>query len=276
MKRYHTPYGWWGGHGYWSRPEVMSLIEIVKAGTLDFTLASLLWLAVERKASVIIASEPPMAGKTTLLTALSLLFPPWLEQVYTRGWQEDFSFLQETQPSNTYIMVNEISDHLQVYLWGRGVRRVFEALAQGYSLGTTMHADTPEGVLEQLLSPPLSIPTHLVGCLHLILIIRMGYGHEGILRRVVIASLVRVAADPARAPELLELTRWDPQRDQLQHRETPAIRRALAQRLGLTPAALEQQLQERKAFLEQLDASGLRGAEEVQQRVRTFYQQGLT
>ena len=69
MKALNQPESWWGWHGY-NHPEAMSITEILRAGTMPPRLAAALWLAMERGLSVILAADPPGAGKTTILTAL--------------------------------------------------------------------------------------------------------------------------------------------------------------------------------------------------------------
>ena len=74
---------WWGGQG--RSDNRLTILDLVRNDTLDVTLASLVWLLVEKKASIIVAAGPQLAGKTTFLTAALDLAPPWYEQVYTRG-----------------------------------------------------------------------------------------------------------------------------------------------------------------------------------------------
>lgn len=269
MKRYHQPYGWWGGH--WGHtPVPLSLVQLVEAGTLDLRLAALLWLLVERKGSFIVASEPPLAGKTTLLTALIAMLPPSYEVVYPWGWREDFAWLEETQPQKTYIMVNEISDHLPTYLWGPNARRVFQALGRGYSLGAAMHDTTSQGVLGQLLSPPLSIPPGLVGSLHLVLILEMEERGYDVRRRVACADLVVPTASPAGPPSALNLAIWERKTDTICHANEEAPGR-LASRLGLGLPALEEAVADKQAFLQRLLKAPSRDIQTVRAQVLRYY-----
>jgi|FaiFalDrversion3_1042247.scaffolds.fasta_scaffold02394_2 flagellar protein FlaI len=250
MKRWRRPYGWWGGHEWLARP--MSIVELILAGTLDTRLAALLWLAVDRKASLILASEPPMAGKTTLLTALIDLLPPHYEVVYTWGWREDFAWLRETDPAHTYIMVNEISDHLPTYLWGPPVRRVFEALAHGYSLGATMHATSPREVWEQLTAPPVEVGADLLARVHLLGFLDVIYGSGGVVRRLVCLHLVLPPSPGGRYPPTLPIASWDARGETFLLALDGSPGEALAQRLGLSPSTLRMEMGERSALLGRL------------------------
>ena len=86
--------GWWGGQ---SRGENrLSLLDLIRINTLDVKTAALLWQLVEEKSSIIVASAPQRAGKTTLLSALIDFMPPSFEKAYTKGRDEDFAFLSKT------------------------------------------------------------------------------------------------------------------------------------------------------------------------------------
>ncbi|MCS7206641.1 MAG: hypothetical protein NZ951_01705 [Dehalococcoidia bacterium] len=267
-KRWHRPYGWWGGHAWLAQP--LSIVELVQAGTLDTPLAALLWLAVERKASLIFASEPPMAGKTTLLTALIALLPPHYEVVYTWGWREDFAWLQETDPARTYIMVNEISDHLPSYLWGPAVRRVFEALSKGYSLGATMHATTPQEVFEQLMGLPNSVSCELASSLHLLGFVDVVYEPRGIVRRLSQVYAVLPPTPSSRYPPTARLAWWDGRASTFRHAVDGPPGRVWAQRLGLTHPALCAEVTQRAAFLESLVQARIVDMDAVRQRTLSY------
>ena len=69
MRALNQPESWWGWHGY-NQPQPLSITQIIGAGTMTPRIAAMFWLAVERGASIILAADPPGAGKTTILTAL--------------------------------------------------------------------------------------------------------------------------------------------------------------------------------------------------------------
>ncbi len=85
--------GWWGYH--WAPPRPLSITQIIASGSLDAELAALLWLLVEGRVPVVVAAEPPLAGKTTTLTALMDFLPPGTRKLFLRGWVEDFDWLPD-------------------------------------------------------------------------------------------------------------------------------------------------------------------------------------
>ena len=179
---------WWGGAG--RGQDRLTLLDLVGNETLSLELAALLWLLVEARTSLLAAASPQLAGKTTLVSALLDLAPPGFRWVLTRGELEDFAFIETTDASETYILVPELSDHTPAYLWGDSVRTLFEALNAGYSMAATMHADSPDQVLEMLAAPPASVPKHLLHQTGLIVNISMGYGDWDIIRRVSMVTLL--------------------------------------------------------------------------------------
>jgi hypothetical protein len=139
------PEGWWGYH--WSLPRPMSAVEIVVSGSLDARLMAALWAVTSRRRSVMLASEAPMAGKTTTLSALVDFLPPGTVGVFLRGWRGDFGWTDEVGPDRGYMLVNEMSNHLPIYVWGPNARGALELAGRGYGMGATMHADSlPEAI----------------------------------------------------------------------------------------------------------------------------------
>ena len=140
MSATRVPSSWWGGPG---RDENrLTILDLVRNDTLDVDTAALLWLLIDAKKSIVVAAAPQLAGKTTLLTALIDLVPPRYEKVYTRGRDEDFSWVSRTNPVNTYVFVPELSDHTPGYLWGNELKRLFQELERGYSMGATRYTPT--------------------------------------------------------------------------------------------------------------------------------------
>ena len=118
MKALNQPESWWGWHGY-NQPQALSITQIMRAGTFPPRIGAILWLVMERGRSIILAADPPGAGKTTILTALLAFAKPEASVYFTQGWGETFR-LPPIEPDDPpiYIMVNEMSDHLPVYSWG--------------------------------------------------------------------------------------------------------------------------------------------------------------
>lgn len=157
-----SAYYWWRGR-FFEPAERLSILDLVIFGTLDLRLASILWLIMELRASVLVVAGPSMAGKSTLLNVLFDFLRPEVKQINLDGEAEDFRFLGHSVPANTYMVATEINRY-GFYLWGEEARRAFELLSRGYALGSTMHARTVEeavGILHFEVGLPLSLIVNL-------------------------------------------------------------------------------------------------------------------
>jgi hypothetical protein len=301
MRSANQPESWWGWHGY-NHPQALSIVQIMQAGTLPPRLAALFWLGLERGASFVFAADPPGAGKTTLLTALLAFAPPETVAYFTRGWGETFDLPPPSDKHATYIMVNEMSDHLPVYSWGPYVVRAFELLGDGYSLCTTMHADDAAGVVEQLVEDN-DVPREHVGRLTFIVPLHVSTGGTGSggstggtgsggstggtgsggstgatgsgegrpLRRV-----LDVAAPVANGDSLslCSLARWDERSDAFAVLDGPDERTTLAAKLGIDEAAIDGALVAREAFLQKLLDEDITAIAAVQEAVDQYRRAG--
>ncbi|HET6380640.1 MAG TPA: hypothetical protein VFH63_06340 [candidate division Zixibacteria bacterium] len=268
------PEGWWGYH--WTLPRPMSAVEIVTSGSVDARLMATLWAVVARRKGVMLASEAPQAGKTTTLSALVDFLPEGTVGVFLRGWAQDMSWTDEIGADRGYLLVNEMSDHLPIYVWGPNARAALRLAGQGYGFGGTMHADSLEEALDCLRGELRATDADLAG-----LTIYLQYSAYrtpgGMYRRVEEAwhlrtddagtlAPVRLAAIAGeRSPRLTGAQRLpvpptlpgDGGRSRLPLVHDPDAYAVLATSLGLTAEALEQELAERAAFLAALDERGL-------------------
>lgn len=260
------PYGWWGFG--WDVPDPLSIVDLIRAGNFDARTAALLWLLIEARASVVVAADPPGAGKTTTLTALSDFLPLDLARFYLRGWNETFDFLETADPARSYLLCNEISAHLPVYLWGRKVQQLFAALGEGFAFGATMHADEPDEVIGILAGYPLYIPLPAIARLDLIMTLAVEYVARRPRRRLNRLVLLRRdgvgdAFDP------VDLARWDAAADGVVGFEG-APPPGLLRRTGLTEGEFGAAWSRRTAFLLELAARERQDRAVVRQLIGNF------
>ena len=268
------PEGWWGYH--WAPPTPMSAVELIGTPTIDSRLMATLWAVVSRRRSVMLSSEAPQAGKTTALSALVDFLPDDTTGIFVRGWWEEYDWLDEIEPGTGYLLINEMSDHLPIYVWGRAARGALILVGKGWGLGATMHADSLPEAIESLRTSLAATDEDLAG-----LTVYLQYSAyatpAGMYRRVEEAWHLRLDEDGALAPVRLgaleggrspsmtgaqrmpspPMLMTDGGRSTRPFVHDPGAYAVLAASLGLAPGDFEAEIEARSAFLEGLAASGV-------------------
>ena len=291
-----APRSWWGFKPV--PPEPRSIVQLIRDRTLDAELAALLWLLVEARLPVIVAAGGGQSGKTTLLNAILDFLPPgtrridlagvletfdWLPHARELGWQlplkpEAASGLPSLDPSTTYLVAAELSDHTPAYTWGDHARIAVRAVSIGYGLGATIHADSLEEVLAALHEPPVALTDDELSRLGVVLFLRLmppppGDAYAGRVRRVSSAHYVRpLSRDEHGHLQRLGpavLATWSEATDAFEHFAWGVITE-LADRVGRTPGDFETELARRQQYLEGLATAGVVEPAEVRAAIDGF------
>ena len=281
------PEGWWGYH--WAPPMPMSAVELIGTPAIDARLMATLWAVVSRRRSVMLSSEAPQAGKTTTLSALVDFLPEDTVGVFIRGWWERFEWIDEIDPGSGYLLINEMSDHLPIYVWGRAARGALMLAGKGWGLGATMHADSLPEALDSLRGDLGATDADLAG-----LTIYLQYSAyatpSGMYRRVeeawhlrlddagMLAPVRLAALAGERSPRLTGAQRMpsppmlpdDGGRSERPLEHDPAGYAVLAASLGLTADSFELEVASRAAFLEDLAERGVCDPASVAHAIRSW------
>ena len=281
------PEGWWGYH--WEPPVPMSAVELIGTPAIDARLMATLWAVVARRRGVMLSSEAPQAGKTTLLSALVDFLPDGTTGIFVRGWWEEYDWLDQIEPGTGYLLINEMSDHLPIYVWGRAARGALMLAGKGWGIGATMHADSLREALDSLRTSVGATDADLAG-----LTVYLQYSAyltpAGMYRRVEEAWHLRLDGDGFLAPVRLGAIQGDrsPALTGAQRLPSPpmlpdhggrpsrafvhdeAAYAVLATSLGLSAEELERETSERAAFLEDLASRGICDPESVAVAIREY------
>jgi hypothetical protein len=281
------PEGWWGYH--WAPPRPMSAVELIGTPAIDARLMATLWAVVSRRRSVMLSSEAPQAGKTTALSALVDFLPEDTTGIFVRGWWEEYDWLDEIPAGTGYLLINEMSDHLPIYVWGRAARGALVLAGKGWGLGATMHADSLPEALATFRDELGATDADLAG-----LTIYLQYSAyatpAGMYRRVEEAWHLRLddagalapvrlgVIEGARSPSLTGAQRLpsppmlpdDGGRSDRPFVHDPDAYAVLAASLGLSADALEAELDDRSAFLEDLAQRGVCDPPSVAAALRSY------
>ena len=118
----------------------ITIIELVRNGTLSAAMAARLWSALEERRSILVVAIPRFAGKSTVTRALLSLLPAGVPVHQLSGEEAQMAELKQAALGG-YLVVGEFSQApVPGYIWGEPVRRVFDTMEAGYSLATALHA----------------------------------------------------------------------------------------------------------------------------------------
>lgn len=153
--------------------------------------AALLVTLLNARLSLVVISEQGGAGKTTLLSALLDGVPASVNRIYLRGAYEPFDFVGQAEPETSIVLINELSPHLPIYLWGPPVGRALELGRGGYQLAATAHGRSVEDWIASLCRSPLRLPLELILAFDLAVLIETATTPHGLQR--VVATVVGLA-----------------------------------------------------------------------------------
>nr|MBA3586163.1 hypothetical protein [Chloroflexota bacterium] len=206
-----------------------------------------------------------------------------------RGWWEEYDWLDEIAAGTGYLLINEMSDHLPIYVWGRAARGALMLAGKGWGMGATMHADSLPEALEALRTQLGATDADLAG-----ITIYLQYSAyqtpAGMYRRIEEAWHLRLdeagslapirlgAIEGDRSPSLTGAQRLpappmlpdDGGRSARPFDHAVAAYAILAASLGMAAEELEAELTHRSAFLESLAERGVCDPPSVAVALRSY------
>lgn len=141
---------------------MLSLVDLLDAGTVDLPLAAYLAAALRHGTSLLVGARPGGAGKTAVMVAL-LNFLPNEMTIRAVGSRAVLDMAEtDPYPGATCYLAHEIGDGLYyAYLWGEEARDFFALTARGHTIASNLHADTLAETRDQLCLGNGVMPEHL-------------------------------------------------------------------------------------------------------------------
>mgnify|MGYP006299357315 CR=1 FL=1 len=154
---------------------MLSVFDLLEAGTLDLDMAARLMARITRGASFMVGALPGGAGKTTVMCALLNLAPA--DCALAAATPEVVRAASRRPPARrTCFICHEIgAGHWFAYLWGDDLRRYCALRDQGHLLATNLHADYIEEARAQVVEENRVPESHFAG-FELLLFLRVGGG----------------------------------------------------------------------------------------------------
>lgn len=182
-----------------AKEKPLSIIELIKSGTLTAPIAAQLWLYVEGlgvKPANIMISGGPGTGKTTLLNAL-FSFIPDNERIVViedtlelnTALEENCSRLESDEEASLADLVkNSLRMRPDRIIVGEVRGKEAEDLMTAMNIGKycmgTMHASTARETIMRLENEPMNVPEVLVNLVDVFVIMRR-HNHNGRTQRVI-------------------------------------------------------------------------------------------
>lgn len=137
---------------------MLSVIDLLEAGTLDLPLAAYLTATMQRGASLLVGASPGGAGKTTIMCALLNFLPPNTPIVVV----DSPAVLRHLPAPPVCLLAHEIgAGPYYAYIWGETARAFFAATQSGCFVASNLHADTLDETYDQLCGLNGVNPAHL-------------------------------------------------------------------------------------------------------------------
>lgn len=152
---------------------MLSILDLIDAGTADLELAALLMAGVARGASFMVGARPGGAGKTTVMCALLNLIPPDCEIMAATA---DVVQAASRESARRCYVCHEIgAGPWFAYLWGADLRAYCALAERGHVLATNLHADDLEEARNQVCEEN-GVPKDHFNAFHLAVFLRVKGG----------------------------------------------------------------------------------------------------
>lgn len=273
----------------------ITMLDLIRNGTLTPLAASYLWLLVENFAFILVIGGMA-SGKTTMLQALLTLIPPFYRVVTIedapelvlphKRWDSlttRYSFMPGTRGSARdidiftlakfalrrraeYVVIGEVR--------GEEARILVQAAASGQGSACTFHADSAESAIIRLMSEPISVKQAFLQLIWSIVQMRRVRVNGIMVRRV--SEITEVVPRP-NSIELVKVFELDHRLRALEPNDPDELVRVswrlkrLAETNGMGLDDLASALELRSRFLRELAENGNVGWREFLKAVEQFY-----
>ncbi|HEV2193483.1 MAG TPA: type II/IV secretion system ATPase subunit [Nitrosopumilaceae archaeon] len=263
-----------------------TVIDLIKFGTIDLSIAAYLWMLVEAKTSIIVIG-PTGSGKTTILNAITGLVSPdykifsvedvseininhenWFTLVERSGFGQDgegeiglYDLIKAgVRHRPDYIIVGEIR--------GSEAYVMFQAMATGHGGLCTMHADSLESAIKRLQQKPMDIPAgymSLMNCAIVIKRVKINFSSQG-RRAIKISEIINAGtSQPAFS--------WNPKSDNFEDSlQASIILQKIAESTGRDLKDILEEHQKRISILKWMLENDIRDYKKVSDIVGKYYQ----
>ena len=219
----------------------LTLLDLIRNGTMDAHVAATLWSVVEEQRSFMVVAVPRFAGKSAVTDAIFQFAPPEVPVYRLSGHEQEMERLR-LSATGGYLVVGEFSQApVPTYIWGQPVRKVFETLRAGYSLATALHAPSVEEAYAVVCQGNGIADENASRISYMLYIRRMGDDRESFWRRIAEVHEVDRVVDGR--PQARLLHRWVEEGDRFERVQAPRL-------LAIEPEALGERVRRLQALVD--------------------------
>ena len=274
------------------RKDPMTPTDLVLYDTVSPELMAYLWLAVEHGASAIICGGTA-SGKTTTLNALSIFIPRakkivsiedtreinlthenWIPGVTRTGAASDGDGRRVGGIDMYDLLKAALRQRPEYLLLGevRGVEAyvLFQAMATGHTVYSTMHADSVSSAVHRLESKPIEVPRNLLAGLEIVAVLGETRVNNRRVRKV--RELVEITGVDPRSGDLLTnlVFNWDAVNERFRFSDASHVLRRIQERRHWDDARLKTELNRRARILVALAKRNIRDIGQVSAVVAAY------
>jgi len=127
---------------------VLSVVDLINAGTISVKQASFLLEKIKNESSFIVGALPSGGGKTTVMQALLCFLPPGIKIIHT----ENEKILERGKDiKKSCFLCHEIgAGHYYCYLWEESLLKFFQLKKYGHIIVSNIHADNLQQAKNQI------------------------------------------------------------------------------------------------------------------------------
>ncbi|HLF16246.1 MAG TPA: type II/IV secretion system ATPase subunit, partial [Candidatus Thermoplasmatota archaeon] len=276
------------------RANPMTPTDLIRYGTFSPEMGAYFWFAMENGHSFILAGGTA-SGKTTSLNAVCQFIPPekkivsiedtreinlshenWIAGLTRTGFGGETASGRQAGSIDMYKLLESALRQRPEYLIVGEVRgpealTLFQAMATGHAVYSTMHADSVPSAVYRLENPPINVPRIMLQTLDIVAVQTQARRQDHLVRRI--KEIVEVVGFEPDTKELLTNTvfEWDPKEDKHRYLGKSFVLDQIMEKRNLKEEQVEAEWQNRVKVLEWMHRTNVRHFTEFTALIRNYY-----